>query len=391
MRSLLACLTITALLQCVRNAVAQDLPYESVELRMWELTANDNSSSAGAVQTPSTVFGGLVDFGTIPDDPFYGLNLQKVSPKSFEVSWTYKTSVDLLPRKNFTAAFLEIQGINYRAKAYVNGKLLKPWKSESPELVGTYRHFRLPIPNELLQAQVLYINIEVTKPVDDWSPPGNNSTDLAISFLDWNPPPPDASMGILRPVHLLLYASPNDDKSASLPIVRAENLLVNSAVDVEKKQANVSIGVDLTDVSPSAVNASASSAFVVVECAVTGNGGFYTSALVTAIAYGTAIVGPITIEGDDLELWWPWHMLPTDKELPTLYNVSCNVSDGSGRGDGQGALLDVVAGQFGIREVTSKLDSNGYLSMQVNGADMLVLGGGYTTRLDSKVCAHSSA
>lgn len=44
--------------------------------------------------------------------------------------------------------------------------------------------------------------IEVFRPKDSAFPPTNKDTDLAITFVDWAPPPPDNSMGIWREIEL---------------------------------------------------------------------------------------------------------------------------------------------------------------------------------------------
>ena len=89
---------------------------------------------------------------------------------------------------------LIFEGINYRAAVWVNGHLLA-----SP--VGTFRTFPIDI-SAAARAGDNAVAVQITRPFDRALPSTNHDTDLAISFVDWSPAPPDGNMGLWMPVLL---------------------------------------------------------------------------------------------------------------------------------------------------------------------------------------------
>src|SRR5437870_1542100 len=70
--------------------------------------------------------------------------------------------------------------------------------------IGSFRYFHFDITSLLLinPGAINELLIEIYRPHDKAVPP-NHDVDLAISFVDWTPDPPDSSMGIWRSVELI--------------------------------------------------------------------------------------------------------------------------------------------------------------------------------------------
>ena len=105
---------------------------------------------------------------------------------------------------------MSFDGINYKGNLWINGHLF----ISNVDFIGTFRKFTFDITHFISISDdkmdnTNVIALEVFHAVDNCFPPTNNSTDLALSFIDWNPPPPDYSMGIWKPVKLTILTNTN--------------------------------------------------------------------------------------------------------------------------------------------------------------------------------------
>lgn len=173
----------------------------SVGLDGVQLSSADVDRSAWyAAELPATVLGVLVAHGVYPD-PFIGKNfleLKGLGPahqnfsnhpmpddSPFAVPWWFFTELECRSHgSNTPHTWLELSGLNYRANLFLNGKLV----ADSSQLVGAYRAFDVLL-DEPLRPGGNRLAIEVFPPKPD---------DLAISWVDWNPSPPDKNMGLWR-------------------------------------------------------------------------------------------------------------------------------------------------------------------------------------------------
>src|SRR2546430_7947459 len=73
-------------------------------------------------------------------------------------------------------------------------RLNGPQVAPSDQAIGMYRLFEFDNPPAALPGAVNTLAIEVFPPTP---------TDLSITFVDWNPMPPDKDMGLVRDVYLL--------------------------------------------------------------------------------------------------------------------------------------------------------------------------------------------
>src|SRR4051812_26291394 len=103
----------------------------------------------------------------------------------FRVPWWFRTEVEhVSAASDVPHTWLELDGLNYRANLFVNGRLVL----DTTKLVGAYRAFDVLL-DDFLRPGNNRLALQIFPP---------NPDDLAITWVDWNPSPPDKSMGLWR-------------------------------------------------------------------------------------------------------------------------------------------------------------------------------------------------
>ena len=157
------------------------------------------------VTVPTTVVAALVEHKVYPD-PFFGTNLrsfpgvtypiganfsnipmQQDSP--FIVPWWYRKEFTLPASFKGKSVWLNFGGINYRANIWLNGKQI----AKAEDTAGAWRTYEFNITDVAMPGKANALAVQVFSPTD---------TDLAITFVDWNPAPPDKNMGLFRTVDI---------------------------------------------------------------------------------------------------------------------------------------------------------------------------------------------
>jgi len=151
---------------------------------------------------PTTVVSALVADGTY-SDPYYGMNMRKIpgttykpganfsnvempADSPFAVPWWYRTELTLPSEAAGKTLWLRFDGVNYRFDAWPNGKKI----ADAAKTAGAYRVHELDVTGVATPGKnALAVLVSAPKP-----------NDLAITFVDWNPMPPDKVMGLYRPV-----------------------------------------------------------------------------------------------------------------------------------------------------------------------------------------------
>src|ERR1051326_8338564 len=156
-----------------------------------------------AATAPTTVFSALVAAKKYPD-PYTGMNLRDVpgvkypigtnfsnvampEDSPFHKPWWFRTEFRLPATYRGKTVWLGFDGINFRANVWLNGKQI----AASDKLAGAWRLFTLDVTAAAKVGDNNVLAIEIFPPE-----PG----DLAITFVDWNPLPPDKGMGLWRDV-----------------------------------------------------------------------------------------------------------------------------------------------------------------------------------------------
>jgi len=84
---------------------------------------------------------------------------------------------------------LNFLGINYRANIWINGHKVE----DATDVAGTYRSYEFDVSKFLQPGKANVLAVEVFAP---------GKYDLGITWVDWNPTPPDKDMGIWKEVFL---------------------------------------------------------------------------------------------------------------------------------------------------------------------------------------------
>lgn len=301
---------------------------------------------------PSTVFAALLESGVYPD-PFYAMNMREIpgadypigaifsnlpmpADSPFRASWWYRTTFDAPLQLRGKYAALHVDGINYRANLWVNGKRI----ASSDELAGMWRAFEFDVTGVVLPGKNA-IAIEVFAPTPD---------DLALTFVDWNPMPPDKDMGLFRGVRV----------SWSGPVT-VRNPQIVTHLDAPRDRAHLTIYADVRNVTNAPVQGVLRARLLDTQVEKR-----------VSLAPGQTRTVAFTPDGftqltrSNPPLWWPAHM--GAQPLHDLA-IEFEIDD---------AISDRAHTRFGIREVTSEIDERGHRLFKINGKRMLVLGAGYT-------------
>lgn len=301
---------------------------------------------------PSSVVAALVDNKVYPD-PNFGMNLRSFpgmsygigqnfanSPMSqdspFHVSWWYRTEFKLPPSVNGKRLWLNFDAINQRANIWLNGHQI----AASDQVVGMYRMFEFDVTDIAQSGASNVLAVEVFAPTEN---------DLSLTFVDWNPTPPDKDMGLVRDVYLL----------SSGP-VSVRNTQVITHLDKPPDKAQLTIAADLRNSSDGPVDGT-------VRAQI---GDLAVSAPVRLGAHESRRVILAPQDHPELninhpKLWWPYPLGPQN-----LYRLRLEFV-------GKGAVSDRQDVSFGIREFTSELDAREHRLFKINGQKILIRGGGW--------------
>ncbi len=373
------CALFVALLLADGVTLAESRAGDSLQLASgWRLQSRCRSQGDGpaisglgfdvsnwlTTKVPSTVLAAQISAGEFKGqwgDPYFGMNLRDVPGTSYPIpklyvnmpiasdspykcSWWYRTEFTVPANWKAKTTWLHFDGINYRANIWVNGTRL----ADSTQIAGAYRTYDLPV-GQMLKSGPNVLVVEVF---------AQTETDLGINFVDWNPTPPDRSMGIWRPVYL----------RATGP-VRVEHPAVRTHfTDATLDRAELGVVVDLQNASSEAVEGT-------LMATLAGVGPWGTTLQLRRtikLAAGEHQTVDFTPEDSPAlrvkspALWWPYGM-----GAQRLHRIEASFSTPHG-------VSDHASGHFGVREVTSELTSRAARLFKINGRNLLIRGGGWT-------------
>jgi exo-1,4-beta-D-glucosaminidase len=300
------------------------------------ISQNDfDTKSWFTAMVPGTVLGSLTSAGVI-EDPTFGINMKKIGIEQFQQPWWFRTTFKLSATDVNKKVSLRFNGVNYRADLWVNGK--KVVGNET--FAGSFRMFTYNIndfikegDNTLALKLVQYANGE-----------------YSVGFCDWNPLPPDRSMGIFREVSLEVNEG-----------VKIRSPFVFSKVDTTTKS-----GADLY-IQTEIVNSTDQPVDGIVRI------DYEVGKVEKAVKIGAHDTLSYRFKPDEfsqlsvknVKLWWPNGM-----GTPQLYTIKTDfVSNGK--------VLDRVEKKYGIREITSSLNTEKNRVFKINGKFVLPKGGGW--------------
>lgn len=315
--------------------------------------ANFKARGWHPASVPSTVVGTLVEDKVLPD-PYFGMNLRQLPgctypigqifsnlpmpPESpYRSSWWYRTEFRLPPSYRGQNIWLHFDGINFRANVWLNGHQI----AGSDDTAGTFRLYEFNITDVALVNGINRLAVEVFPPQPD---------DLAWTWVDWNPTPPDKDMGIWRDVYL----------TTSGPVA-LRHLQVITHFDLPSLEtAHLTVNAEAHNATNRAVQGTLRGRIEGLEFSQN-------------VALGPQETKPVTFTPERFtqlnvrrpRLWWPVHLGPQN-----LYDLEMEFETRSRVSDRQTA-------RFGIREITSELDEKSHRIFKINGKNILIRGGGW--------------
>jgi hypothetical protein len=357
-------------------AVAAEMPAIAADGRLalagggWRVERSSQVSGEGAAisragfadaswvvaTVPGTVLTSFYNAGALPD-PNFGENQLYVSDSYFCADFWYRTEFDAPAVEAGEIAWLDFDGINWKAQIFLNGELLG-------RMDGAFIRGRFDVTGKLLteKKNALAVLIEKNatpgstkqKTFEDPSRNGgalgaDNPTYHASIGWDWIPTIRGRNTGIWGDVSLRKTGA----VTMEAPWVRAVLPLPDTST------AEVSVEVGLVNHRASAVNGTLRLRFGSVEVAqeVSVPGGGTTLVTIDASRHAE-------LRLKNPQLWWP-----TGYGEPHLYDVEI-------RFEAAGAVLDKKSLKFGIRQMASSV-ADGKLTLFVNERRFVCRGGNW--------------
>ncbi len=307
-------------------------------------------------RVPTTVVSALVADGTYPD-PYVGMNLRRIpgttypvgenfsnlpmpAESPFAVPWWYRTEFTLPAEAKGRRLWLRFGGVNFRFDAWLNGNKV----ADADKTAGAWRIHELDVTGVAKPGRNA-LAVLVTAP---------QPNDLAITFVDWNPMPPDKVMGLYRPVTL----------TGTGPVALRHPQVVTKLALPALDRAELTVKVFARNGSDRAVSGR-----------LQGRIGAITFARPVSLAAGEArevVFAPAEFPKlvvRDPKLWWPVHYGPQNLHQLDLELVV------------DGAVSDRATSRFGIREFSAEMTPAGHLLFKVNGRNVLIRGAGWTSEM----------
>ena len=317
-------------------------------------------STAGWYPTavPQTVFAVLVENG-VYKNPYYGMNLRSIpgveykiggqfanedipADSPYSVPWWYRKEFLVPASDKGKQIWLAFRGINYRGSIWINGKKL----AGPDEIAGAFRRYEFNVTNFVQPGERNALAVEVSAPGAD---------ELGITWVDWNPTPPDKDMGLWQEVVL----STSGPVSLRHPFVTTKLNL--PAVEI----AHLTIRAELHNTSTESVKG-------ILRGWIQGGG--LSTKVSQAVELGPAEKREVTFDPASVpalnilkpKLWWPYQM-----GEPFLHKLTLEFVTGGN------SVSDKQTISFGIVQTDSEMTPDGHLLLKVNGKPVLVRGGGW--------------
>jgi exo-1,4-beta-D-glucosaminidase len=335
----------------------------------WQLSSACKATASGEVisttkfkatgwlktSVPSTVLAAQVKDGVFPD-PYFGDNLRKIPGTSYPIGQNFSN----LPmpadspyacgwwyRDEFTAPalaakddrlWLHFGGINYRGELWLNGHKI----ADSSSVAGAYRTYDFDITDVALPGKLNVVAVKTAAPTEK---------DLGINWVDWNPCPPDKDMGLWGAVDLVQTG----------PVTVRSPLVVTHFPDPSLTRADLTVYAELHNATDTSIKGTVSGAALGVK--------FEKPIELAAhedqtIAFSPEQFPALRIENP--KPWWPRQM-----GEPHLEHLTVSFTT-------DGHVTDEQSANFGIREITSELTSNGSRLFRINGKPLLIRGAGWS-------------
>lgn len=311
-------------------------------------------------EVPTTVVAAQVKAGVLPD-PNVGMNIRKfpgvsypvgtnfsnlpMPPDSpYAVSWWYRKEFTLPKEYAGKTVWLNFHGINYRGNIWLNGKQI----ANSDQVAGAWRTYEFNVTSAVKPG----VNVLATQ---IWAP---TEKSLAITFVDWNPAPPDKNMGLWRDVYL----------QSSGPVALRYPTIVSKVNSPANDAAALTVGALVKNGTDQPVKGTLKGRIEKIEFS-------------QEVELGPGERKDVTFDPEKFSqlkianprLWWPAQI-----GNPNLYDLDLSFEVGA-------KVSDSAHTRVGIREITSEVAEyapNRFKRLfKINGKNILIRGAGYTSDL----------
>jgi exo-1,4-beta-D-glucosaminidase len=303
---------------------------------------------------PATVVSALVADKSLPD-PLFATNLRQfpgvtypiggnfsniaMQPDSpYAVSWWYRKQFAAPTSYAGKTVWLNFKGINYRANIFLNGKQI----ANSDTIAGAWRTYELNVTAALKPGRENVLAVQVFAPTEN---------DLAITFVDWNPAPPDKNMGLWRETYL----------TTSGPVALRYPTVVSKLNFPANDSAQLTVTAQLKNGTSEPVKGKLEGKIENVT--------FHQEVELAPNETKDVTFTPEQFSElvfSNPRLWWPAQM-----GKPNLYPLTMSFEI-------NGKTSDHSQTEFGIRQVTSEVNATGGRAFHINGKNILIRGGGWT-------------
>ena len=362
-------LVVIAILSHAQTSPARNAQLDSPSVLKdgWELQSLYKVDQSGAVisttkfhpqgwyevSVPTTVLAALVKHKVYPD-PYYGMNLRTIpgttypvggnfanmpmqQDSPFMVPWWYRKEFAVPAGYKGKTIWLDFSGINYRANIWLNGKQIGKFE----DVAGAWRAYEFDVTHTALPGQTNVLAVEVFSPLEN---------DLALTFVDWNPMPPDKDMGLFRGVEL----------RSSGPVALRFPAVASKVDSPANEQAHLTITTLLKNASDAAVSGTLKAQ---IENIQVSQGVDLAPGESKDVSFTPEQFSQLNLANP--RLWWPAQMgAPALHRLQVEFEVAGKVSDRSET-------------NFGIREITSEVTASHGRLFTINGKKILIRGGGW--------------
>jgi len=398
---LIAGLTVATALS---NCAAQNEKDEPVLRKMlltkgWAIQSSDKVKENGNIistgkfkpqgwyiaSVPSTVLAVLCENGVFPD-PYFGQNLRKIpgyqdgiwfsmpDNSPFRTRYWYRTEFSLPQKYIERKIWLHFDGINYKANIWLNGKKI----ADSSSVVGMFRRFAFDVTDNITPG-TNYLAVQITAPSQSHGK-NDKETDMECtsSWDDHCPYPPDGNMGIWRSVYIratgpVTITHPNIVANLDLPSTDVAHLRISGQINnTSNKQITGILRAIISDVDNIAQGGTSKGQGrkIVVHQTITIKPAATSPqhgepAEAKEIEFSPNKFSELNIS--NARLWWPNPLGPQN-----LYNLRLEFEI-------DGEISDSTSINFGIRQITTHLNKNGWRVIQYNGKNILGRGGTWMT------------
>ena len=316
--------------------------------------ANFSTTDWLKTAVPSTVLAAQVAAGLFPD-PYFSDNLRKIPGTDYPVGknfaelpmsdsspyhcgFWFRKEFPVPAAENSTHFWLHFGGINYRADIWLNGQRI----ADTSTIAGAYRIYNLDVTAQIQPGKPNVLAVETFAPTD---------RDLGVTWVDWNPGPPDKDMGLWGGVDLI----------TSSAVTLRSPMATTHFPDASLSVAELTVSAELHNASDHAVKGVVSGTAAGIS--------FEEPIELAAHEDRSVILTPQKYPQLHLKsprLWWPYQM-----GTPHLEHLTMRFTE-------SGKLVDEQTIDFGLREVTSELTANGSRLFRINGKPILIRGGGWS-------------